>query len=156
MRSGRASSNLPGKNMLGTNLPGGDVAVKSEINVTPLVDVCLVLLIIFMVVTPLLQQGVDVSLPETRKPEKMPEGAKQVTIAIKANGEVFVGQDWVPDVSQLEAKMKEMYVQSPEKDVVLKADRRLKYKQVRRVMQVVNESGYTGLGLITTRRESGT
>ena len=137
-----------------SKLPGvGASSVKSEINVTPLVDVCLVMLIIFMVVTPLLQQGVDVQLPATRKPLKMPEGGKQLTIAIKANGEVFVAQSWIPNEIQLKAKLKELYDQSPEKDVVLKADRRLKYKDVRRVMQLVNEAGYSGVGLITTRKE---
>jgi len=61
--------------MPSVKVPGtGENAVKSDINVTPLVDVCLVLLIIFMVVTPMLQKGVDVALPETARPEKMPEG----------------------------------------------------------------------------------
>ena len=76
-----------------------------------------------------------------------------MTIAIKANGEVFVAQSWIPNEPQLKAKLKELYDQSPEKDVVLKADRRLKYKDVRRVMQLVNEAGYSGVGLITTRKE---
>ena len=77
--------------------------VRSDINVTPLVDVCLVLLIIFMVVTPLLQKGVNVTLPSTTDPEKMPENQKQLNVAIKfdpANedgGQVFVSQNWVPD-----------------------------------------------------------
>ena len=83
------------------NVGGGDFAVKSEINVTPLVDVCLVLLIIFMVVTPMLQAGVDVALPETLDPPKMPEGGKQLNIAIKSDGQVYVGQQWVPTESLL-------------------------------------------------------
>jgi len=132
----------------------GENVVKSEINVTPLVDVCLVLLIIFMVVTPLLQQGVDVQLPATRQPARLPEGGKQLTIAIRANNEVYVGQNWVPN-EQLQAKLKEVFAATPEKEVVLKADKRLKYKDVRKVMQYANEAGFDGLGLITTKREKG-
>lgn len=129
-----------------------EVGVKSEINVTPLVDVCLVLLIIFMVVTPLLQTGVDVSLPQTTKPEKMPESAKQLNVAIKANGDVFVGQAFVP-LGELGEHLKGIYTATPEKDVAVKADKRLKYKEVRKVLALINEAGFTGVGLITQKRE---
>src|SRR4030081_3335791 len=71
--------------------------IKSQINVTPLVDVCLVLLIIFMVCTPMLQKGIDVQLPETKIPEKMPENSKQVTISIQTGGKVQRQQDLDPD-----------------------------------------------------------
>jgi len=136
------------------NKPDLVKAVKSDINVTPLVDVCLVLLIIFMVVTPLLQTGVDVSLPETVKPDKIPENQKQLTLAIKADGSVFVGQNWVPD-QNLKAQLTEAHDASPDKEVVIKADRRLKYKQVRKLMQMVNEAGFSGVGLVTTKEKKG-
>ena len=126
-------------------------AIKADINVTPLVDVCLVLLIIFMVVTPLLIKGVDVELPETAKPEKMPEGAKQLNVAVKADGSVVVGQDWVPK-ERLAQQLKELYTQKPEADVVIKADKRLKYKEVRDVMRLLNEAGFSGVGLVAEKK----
>jgi len=128
--------------------------VQSDINVTPLVDVCLVLLIIFMVVTPMLQNGVDVALPETQAPEKMPEGQKQITVSIKSDGQVWVDQNWVPD-ENLESYLTEVNNATPDKTVVVKGDRRLKYKQVRKVMQILNEAGFSRVGLVTKKRESG-
>src|SRR5512147_2656560 len=99
-------------------------AVKSDINVTPLVDVCLVLLIIFMVVTPMLQKGVDVQLPETAKPEKMPEGAKQITVAIKADGTVYLEKNPLKTKAEKVQAFKELFANSPQKDIVIKADKR--------------------------------
>jgi len=147
------SSANKSKGNYGSGFAMGSFEVKSEINVTPLVDVCLVLLIIFMVVTPLLQNGVDVMLPSTMKPDKIPDSQKQVTIAIKANGDIFQGQNWIPK-EKFEAQMKDLFAQSPEKDIVIKADRRLKYKDVRKVMEMVNDAGYSGVGMITTRKDT--
>src|SRR5437667_6493561 len=65
--------------------------LNSDINVTPLVDVCLVLLIIFMVVTPMLQKGVPVNLPVTEDPEKTPDTDKQLQISVKADGTIYLG-----------------------------------------------------------------
>src|SRR5438132_10488551 len=67
------------------------VAMNSEINVTPLVDVCLVLLIIFMVVTPMLQKGVPINLPVTEEPERTPDTEKQLQISVKADGAGYLG-----------------------------------------------------------------
>jgi biopolymer transport protein TolR len=125
--------------------------VKSDINVTPLVDVCLVLLIIFMVVTPLLQAGRAVQLPETTNPDKMPEGAKQLNVAIEADGSVFIGDKWVPN-DQLLASFQEIQERTPDKEVVIKADRRLKYGDVRKLMKVINQAGFPGAGLVAQRK----
>ena len=127
--------------------------VKGDINVTPLVDVCLVLLIIFMVVTPMLQNGVDVALPETSNPEKMPEGQKQLDVAIKADGSVFIGQNWVTE-ERLKSTLEEVHTSTPDKDVVIKADRRLKYKEVRKMMQLINEAGFSRVGVATEREKT--
>ena len=132
----------------------GENAVRSEINVTPLVDVCLVLLIIFMVVTPLLMEGKPVQLPQTDQPEKMPEGAKQVDVAIMVDGSVHVGDDWVPDLDQLKTRLIDIHTATPDKDVLIKADRRIKYRDVRDVMRVINEAGFTGVGLATEKIEN--
>jgi biopolymer transport protein TolR len=128
--------------------------VKGDINVTPLVDVCLVLLIIFMVVTPLLQTGVDVALPETLKPDKIPENQKQLSVALKADGSVFVGQNWVPDAN-LKAQLEQVHTETPDKDVIIKADRRLKYKQVRSLMRLINEAGFSRVGVVTKKDQTG-
>jgi biopolymer transport protein ExbD len=125
--------------------------IKSDINVTPLVDVCLVLLIIFMVVTPLLQTGRAVQLPETNDPEKMPEGAKQVDVAIEQDGSVFLGDKWIaPD--QVLPTFQEIHERTPDKDVVIKADRRLKYREVRKLMKAVNQAGFAGVGLVARKK----
>ncbi len=137
---------------------GSDVKpapVNADINVTPLVDVCLVLLIIFMVITPMLQKGVDVALPETTKPEKLPENERQLTVAIKADGTVFVGQNWIPK-QQLVATFKQIKTDSPNKEIVVKGDKRIKYKDVREVMRFLNDAGFTKVGLITHKRDTGT
>ena len=128
--------------------------LQSDINVTPLVDVCLVLLIIFMVVTPLLQKGVNVTLPATTDPEKMPENEKQLEVSIKADGNVFIGQNWVTN-DNLPNTLKEVYDTNPERQVVVKGDKNLKYKEVRKVMRLINEAGFTRVGLITEKRETG-
>ena len=136
------------------NIPGtSENDVKSDINVTPLVDVCLVMLIIFMVVTPLLRAGADVNLPQTNQPPKMPEGAKQKTISMTARAEVVIDGVWIPD-QNLAAYFKDLHTQSPEKTMVIKGDKALKYKDVRKIMEIVNDAGFGGVGLVTDKKET--
>jgi biopolymer transport protein ExbD len=148
MQLGSASNRANEGNLFATDAAS---AVKSDINVTPLVDVCLVLLIIFMVVTPLLQSGHSVQLPETDQPEKMPEGAKQLDVAIEQDGSVFVGDKWITG-DQLLATFQEIHDRNPEKNVVIKADSRLKYAEVRKLMKVINQAGFGGAGLVTHKK----
>jgi biopolymer transport protein ExbD len=137
------------------NKPEMVAGVKSDINVTPLVDVCLVLLIIFMVVTPMLQSGVDVMKPETKDPTKMPENQKQLAVAIKfPDGNVFLGQNWVPK-DNLKAQFAQVHSDTPDKEVMIKADRRLKYKDVRNVMRLINEAGFSRVGLVVDKEKTG-
>lgn len=126
------------------------IHMQSDINVTPLVDVCLVLLIIFMVVTPMLQKGVNVMLPETQNPTKMAENERQLEISIKADGSAFVNQKPVLD-EILPATLEEIFGNNPDREVVVKGDRRLKYKRVRQVMRLINEAGFTRVGLVVER-----
>lgn len=135
---------------------GGSGGAVSDINVTPLVDVCLVLLIIFMVVTPMLQTGVPVQLPDTNNPEKYPESAKQQKVTVTDDGKIFLSKDdWVPSNQDLTRRVAEMVREKPDQEFVVKADKRLRYKQVREVMKAINEAGVTKVGLITTKKGSG-
>jgi biopolymer transport protein TolR len=130
-----------------------ETPVRSEINVTPLVDVCLVLLIIFMVVTPLVGTGGSVKLPETRAPERIEEAKNQLTVTMKASGELFVGENWVP-ADRLATALAEAHAQAPGRQVRLRADRSLSYGQVRQVMQALNTAGFAKAGLVTVRKSA--
>src|SRR2546421_7951802 len=100
--------------------------LNSDINVTPLVDVCLVLLIIFMVVTPMLQKGVPINLPMTEEPEKTPDTEKQLQISVKTDGSVYLGSNVVRQ-DEVETKLKEMHQQTPDREIAVKGDRSVKY-----------------------------
>src|SRR5437764_1678055 len=115
---------------------GSPDEVKGDINVTPLVDVCLVLLIIFMVVTPLLPNS-KVALPKTRTPDVLPERAGQLTISIQADGGLSLASRRVAE-ADLGAALRQIHARSPEREVVVKGDRRLSYQQVRQILRQVN------------------
>jgi biopolymer transport protein ExbD len=133
---------------------GSPGEVQGDINVTPLVDVCLVLLIIFMVVTPMLQSGVDVQLPQGAHAEKKPGKEGDLIISIKTDGTVFVGQDWIPD-RNLSTFLKAEHDKNPGRDVMLKADKRINFGKVRLVMKAANDADFTAVAIMTQNQQAG-
>ena len=136
--------------------PGGGSPdeIKGDINVTPLVDVCLVLLIIFMVVTPMLQSGVDVLLPAGPHAEKKPGQEGDLIISIKSDGTVFVGQDWIPD-RDLPTYLRAEHQKNPARSVMLKADKRINFGKVRTVMKAANDAEFTSVAILTENQQAG-
>lgn len=118
--------------------------VLSEINVTPLVDVMLVLLIIFMVTAPLLQQGVDVNLPKAKGKDLPPE--ERITIVIKKGGNIFMNDNPV-SINDMVKKLSAISKLNP--NVFLKADKDVPYGLVVEVMGEIKEAGIEKLGMIT-------
>ena len=133
---------------------GSPDEVKGDINVTPLVDVCLVLLIIFMVVTPMLQQGVDVLLPNGPHAEKKPGEKNDLIISIKMDGSIFVADKWIPD-KNLATYLRAEYQSDPTRTVMLKADKRINFGKVRLVMRAANEAEFTRVAVLTENKQAG-
>ena len=129
--------------------------VNSNINVTPMVDVMLVLLIIFMVITPMLQHGVSVDLAKTNNPTQMPDADREdaLLVAITRDGKVFFGTDQTtPD--QLTNKIKDRIANKVDKRVFVRADARAKYGTVVEVVDNVRAAGVDQLGLLTEQRHT--
>ena len=127
--------------------------MNSEINVTPLVDVCLVLLIIFMVVTPMLSKGVPVNLPVTEEPEKTPDTEKQLQIAVKADGTVYLGSTVVRK-EQVQGELEAIHAKNPEREIAVKGDKLVKYGAVLDVLKSCREVGFNNVGLIAQPKRS--
>ena len=126
---------------------GGGRATLSEINVTPMVDVMLVLLIIFMVTAPLIQQGVKVNLPET-KATPVESTDKKLVVSIDAQKRVFIGEVEVP-FDQFAEKLKTNAKAQQDKELYLHADRDLPYGIIVDVMAAAQAAGVTNIGMIT-------
>jgi biopolymer transport protein ExbD/biopolymer transport protein TolR len=131
--------------------------VTSTINVTPMVDVMLVLLIIFMVITPMLQRGVSVDLTRTDNPVPMPDADKEdsLLVAITRDGKIFFGSDQIAGADQLTNLVKDRLANKTDKRVFIKADARTRYGNVVDVVDNVRAAGVDQLGLLTEQRTPG-
>jgi len=134
------------------DLGGAQGGVKSDINVTPLVDVMLVLLIIMMLVAPLLQQGVSVKLPTASNYTDKPETQGQTVIAIAADKSVYLNARPLGKNEELGAKVKDLLEDQKEKIVLIKADEAVDYSAVMAAMDELRKAGIEDVGLITERK----
>lgn len=146
MPSGPESSGSEREEKMGFSI-GGKEKVKSEPNVVPLCDVLLVLLIIFMVVTPLVQKGVDVKLPTALNTINMPDNP-EVVLAIRRDGSMYVNQDQAT-MDNLQTLLEDAFLTASEKKLYLKADQELEYGKIVDIIQVVKDAGIEIMGIIT-------
>lgn len=121
-----------------------ETATLSEINVTPLVDVVLVLLLVFMVTAPMMNRGIDVSLPVANQPEKAPE--ERLTVTLRADERVFIGDQLVP-LPQLEGRLRQE-VESGVRVAYLRADEGLRYGKVIAVVDRIKRAGIEQIGFV--------
>jgi biopolymer transport protein ExbD len=126
--------------------PASGGGVRSDINVTPLVDVVLVLLIIFMVVTPMLHRGVDLELPKTANHSTRQDTGEQIVVSVRADG-VFIEADKV-DVDKLSGLL-EAQLKNGNHPVNVKGDKSLKFGEIRKVLEQVHNSGATQVNMET-------
>jgi biopolymer transport protein TolR len=133
---------------------GGPMA---DINVTPMADIMIVLLIIFMVITPLLQRGVDVKLPQAANTKERKDEPKSIVVAVKKDKTIYLGTQRLDDQSQLQPLIKERLQDLPEgsRMIYLKADDALPYSEVMKVMDLVREAGVEEVALIAERKVQG-
>jgi len=128
--------------------------VASDINVTPMVDVMLVLLIIFMVITPMLQKGTSVDLAKSVNPRAMPDADKEdaVVVAITRDGRIYLNSDQV-GMEVLTDKVRDKIAQRVDKTVYIKSDARAKFEVVVKAVDEVRSAGVDQLGLLTDKIE---
>lgn len=121
----------------------------AEINVTPFVDVMLVLLIIFMVTAPMLDQGVLVDLPEVVATPGLPAQQEPLVITLEKNGQVSIGNARVEQLSKLVPVIQQALKGKPDREVFLEADEKVPYGRVVKVMAAVKQAGVEKLGMVT-------
>ena len=127
----------------------GSRKTLSQINVTPFVDVMLVLLIIFMVTAPMLDQGFDVNLPEVADSPGIASNGEPLLVTVEKNGTISVGQSKIKSPSKLVPLLQQIMKERKEKEVLLEADRAVPYGRVMQVMAAVRKAGINRVGMVT-------
>ena len=135
------------------DLGGAKGGVKSDINVTPLCDVMLVLLIIMMIVAPLLQQGVSVQLPQANNTVDKPETQGQTVIAIARDKAMYLNAKPIQE-AELATKINELLENQKEKVVLIKADQEVEYSAVMAAMDQLRQAGIEDIGLVTDPKKA--
>jgi biopolymer transport protein TolR len=125
---------------------GPSRGIKSDINVTPLVDVVLVLLIIFMVVTPMLQRGKDVKLPRASKVEEEKKNADPIIVSVTTDRRMYIESDEHHDDS-FEQALHDKLTLAPGRKILLKGDTSLAFEDIRKVMHLSRKAGAKGISL---------
>ncbi|MFO0594756.1 MAG: biopolymer transporter ExbD [Myxococcaceae bacterium] len=126
---------------------GGGKGIKAEINVTPMVDVVLVLLIIFMVITPMLQRGKDVQLPKANKVDEERKGASDpIVVSVTVDKKIYIESDAYDDEG-FEVELQKKLVSNPGQRILLKGDSSLVFEDVRRVMNLARKAGAKSIAL---------
>lgn len=135
--------------MIVSSSNGGHNKSLSEINITPVVDVILVLLIIFMVTAPLLSQGIDVQLPQAEAPA-IERSEQDVVMTIDAEGRIYLMSDKTPyRIQDLEIKIPAIFERREKKEILIRADKEVAYGLVVKAISVVKEAGIERVGMIT-------
>jgi biopolymer transport protein TolR len=128
--------------------PRGGRSTLSQINVTPFVDVMLVLLIIFMVAAPMMETGVDVNLPEVADAPALQHAPEPLVITVEKNGAISVGRSKVDNPEQLAPVLTQILQGRKDRDVFLQADRDVPYGRVVQVMAAIRKAGVDKLGMV--------
>ena len=133
---------------------GGPMA---DINVTPMADIMIVLLIIFMVITPMLQKGVDVKLPQAGNTKERKDEPKMIVVAVRKDMTTYLGSQKLANQEELLPQVKERLQDLPEgsRMIYLKADEQLPYSEVMKVMDLCREAGVEEVALISERKVQG-
>ena len=129
--------------------------ISANINVTPMVDVMLVLLIIFMVITPMLQNKVQIDMAKVDNPTNMPDADKEdaIVVAITRDGGVFLGQNKV-SVGELGGLVRDKLADKPGKTIYVRADARAQFRAVEDAIDAVRTAGVDDVGLLTNKKEA--